>query len=199
MSVQMPHVWRLINKQSVFEQEAIIRVGNGYSKPAYIGRGLRQGCPLSPIFFLIYSEMMMIDAMEEIEEGIKVGGKIVKDVRFADDQGMVAGSEEGLQKLMDGLNRTAKEYDTKGNIKKTKVMKGSRKGEGVLNITIDVEILELVERFRYLGALITSDGRCETEIKTRIGTAKNAFNQRKELLSKNLSKDIKKRIIKAII
>jgi len=43
-----------------------------------------------------------------------------------------------------------------------------------------------------------SDGRCETELKTRIGMAKNAFNQRK-LLSKNFNKDIKKRIIKVII
>src|SRR6218665_3820086 len=99
------------------QQEAITRVGNGYSKPAYIGRGLRHSCPLSPILFPIYSEMMMIYAMEEIEEGIKVGGKLLKDVRFADDQGMVAGSEGGLQKLMDGLNRTAKEYDMKVNIK----------------------------------------------------------------------------------
>src|SRR6218665_2445971 len=53
--------------------------------------------------------------------------------------------------------------------------------------------------YMYLGALITSDGRYETEIMTRIGMAKNAFNQRKELLSKNLNKDIKNRIIKAII
>ena len=150
------------------QQDAIIRVGNGYSKQAYVGRGLRQGCPLSPVLFLIYSEMMMIDAMEEIEEGIKIGGKLVKDVRFADDQGMVAGSEGGLQKLMDGLNRTAKEYDMKVNIKKTKVMKVSRKGEGIINKTIDGEILEQVQRFRYLGAIITSDGRCEPEIRTRI-------------------------------
>ena len=143
--------------------------------------------------------MMMIDAMEEIQEGIKVGGELVKDVRFTDDQGMVAGSEGGLQKLMDGLNRTAKAYDMKVKIKKTKVMKVLRKGEGVISITIDGEILEHVERFRYLGALITSDGRCETEIKTRIGMAKNAFNQRKVLLNKNLNKDINKRIINAII
>src|SRR6218665_2324171 len=98
------------------QQEAITRVGNGYSKPAYIGRWLRQGCPLSPMLFLIYSEMvMMIDAIEEIEEGIKVGGKLVNAVLFAYDQGVVAGSERGLQKLMDGLNRTAKGYDMKMN------------------------------------------------------------------------------------
>ena len=59
-------------------------------------------------------------------------------------------------------------------------MKVSRRGEGEINITIDGERLEQVDRFRYLGALITSDGRCKTEIKTRIGMAKNAFNQRKQ-------------------
>src|SRR6218665_2407444 len=85
-------------------------------------------------------------------------------------------------------------------MKKKKDMKVSRKG-GEINITIDGEILEQVERFRYLhvGALIRNDGRCETEVKTRIGMAKNAFNQWKELLSKSLNKDMRKRIIKAVI
>ena len=50
---------------------------------------------------------MTIEAMEGIEEGIKVGGKIVNDGRFADDQGMVAGTEGGLQRIMDSLNVTA--------------------------------------------------------------------------------------------
>ena len=60
---------------------------------------------------------------------------------------MVAASEGGLQKLMYGLNRTAEDYDIKVNTKKTKVMKVSRKGEGVINI-IDGESLEQVQRFR---------------------------------------------------
>ena len=54
---------------------------------------------LSPVLFLIYSEMMMIDAMKEIPEGIKIGGKLVKDIRFADEQGMIAATERGLQRL----------------------------------------------------------------------------------------------------
>src|SRR6218665_215882 len=86
---------RLISNQYL-QREAIIRVGYGDTEPAGTGRGLRQGCPMSLILLLIYYEMMMIDAMEEIEDGIKVGLKLVKDVRFADDQGMTAASERGL-------------------------------------------------------------------------------------------------------
>ena len=85
------------------------------------------------------------------------------------------------------------------NIKKAKFTKVSIRGDGEISVTIDVERLEQVDRFRDLGALIASNGRCEPEIKTRIFMAKNAINQRKELLSKILNKDIKKRIIKSII
>jgi len=72
----------------------------------------------------------MVEAMEGIEEGMKVGGKLLKDVRFADDQGMVANSEAGLQKLMDGLVSVAKQYDMKVNVKKTNVMRISRRRRG---------------------------------------------------------------------
>jgi len=62
----------------------------------------------------------IVATAEEIEDGINVGGKLVKDVSFADDQRMIAASEGDLQKWMDGLNRTAKEYDMKVNNRKRK-------------------------------------------------------------------------------
>ena len=105
--------------------------------------------------------------MEGIDEGIKIGGKLLKDVRFADDQVMVAESEVGLQKIMDGLNATALKYGMKINIKKTKVMRVCREG-GEVNITINGTKLEQVKSFKYLGHTITDDGRRETEIKCRI-------------------------------
>jgi hypothetical protein len=118
-------------------QQAVVRVADGESEPAVIGRGVRQGCTLSPLLFSVYAEAMMMAAMAGIEEGVRVGGKLVKDVRFADDQGMVAGTEQGLQKVMDGLTETAKKHDMKINIKKTKSMIVSREERKMVNLVID--------------------------------------------------------------
>ena len=55
---------------------------------------------MSPLLFNIYAEAMMFEALEGVGEGVKIGGKMLKDVRFADDQGMIASSESGLQTIM---------------------------------------------------------------------------------------------------
>ena len=102
-------------------QKTVVKVQQEFSDESDIGRDVRQGCCMSSLLFNIYAEAMMAEAMEGIEEGIKIGGNLLKDVRFADDQGMIAGSEAGLQKIMDGLNSTALKYCMKINIKKTKV------------------------------------------------------------------------------
>ena len=108
-------------------------------------------------------------------------------------------AEKGIQRVMDGLNNAAKRYGMKINVKKTKVMKISKKGGGRVNILIDGQKVEQVDKFKYLGAWITEDGRCETEIKARIGMAKGAFSKRKELLTKGLSRTVKKKIVKAVV
>ena len=84
------------------------------------------------------------------------------------------------------------------NVKKSKVMKISKNG-GTMNIMIDFKKVEQVNKFKYLGAWITEDGRCETETRTTIGMAKDAFSKRKDLLSGGLSRVVKKRIIKSMV
>ena len=105
-------------------QETVVRIAGGESDSGIIGRGVRQGIagesPLSPLLFSIYAEMMMKNALQNVEEGIRVGGELIKDMKYADDQGMVANTEAGLQSLMVSLNTTAKHYDMKINIKKDK-------------------------------------------------------------------------------
>src|SRR5206468_2873 len=171
--------------------EAVVRTVDGDSDPGVIGRGIRQGCPLSPLLFSIYAEVMMIEALEDMEEGVLVGGQLVSDVRFADDQGMVAGTEMGLQRLMNKLNDTAKYFGMKINIKKTKTMVIRWDGGGVVNIIVDGKGIEQVKSFKYLGSVITEDGRNHSDVKVRNAMAKDAFNKRKELLTKGLSMPLK--------
>ena len=68
------------------------------------------------LLFSIYAEVMMIEALENMDEGIIVGGQVVSDVRFADDQGIVVSAENGLKKWMNKLNETATKFNMKMNI-----------------------------------------------------------------------------------
>ena len=95
--------------------------------------------------------MIVKDFLKNVEEGIRVSGELIKDVKYADDQGMVANTEAGLQSLMDSLNTTAKHCDMKINIKKTKAMVVSRNGGEGVNITVEGQNVEQVSKFRHLG------------------------------------------------
>jgi len=180
-------------------QEAVVRINNKNSKPATIGQGVRQGCLLSPLLFLIYIQRMMNEAMEDNTDGINIGGNIISDIRFADDQAMIADTEEGLQRIIDKLDTTAERYNMKINIAKTKIMCISKTGDKHTSIQIKGHQLEQVDRFKYLGAIITSNARCTNEIRCRIGMAKTAFLRKRELLTNGLTLATKKKIIKAII
>lgn len=95
----------------------------------------------------------------ESQEGIKVGGQLLRDIRFADDQAMVARSVNELQSIMDKLSAKAVEYAMKINAKKTKVMVVSRESGVNVNILVDGQPVEQVKRFKYLGCWLTEDGR----------------------------------------
>src|SRR6476661_2380072 len=170
-------------------QKSVEKIMQEFLEESELGRGVRQSCCLSPLLFTIDAEAMMGDAMEGVEEGIKIGGKLLKDVRFADDQGIVANSESGLQKIMDCLNATAEEYGMKINIKKTKVMKVSKKVGDEISILINGKKIDQVQSFKYLGSTMTENGKCKTEIKIRIALAKETFSKRKELLTKRFQQE----------
>jgi len=84
------------------------------------------------------------------------------------------------------------------NVEKTKVMRISRKPSPV-TIMIDQKQLENVECFKYLGSMLTNDGRCTCEIKSRIAMAKAALNKKKTLLTSKLDLHLRKKIVKCYI
>jgi len=112
---------------------------------------------------------------------------------------MVSSTERGLQKLMNKLNDTAKKFNMKINVQKTKTMVVSRNEGRTVKIKIDDQEIEQVSNFKYLGSLISEDGRCLIDVKTRIALAKDAFNKRKEFLTGGLSETLKKRMVKVLV
>src|SRR6478609_3903410 len=85
------------------------------------------------------------------------------------------------------------------NSKKTKAMVVSRNGGKRVNITVEGQSVEQVSKFRYLGWLISEDGRCLYDVKTRIGMPKDAFIKRKELLTRSIRVDLRKRLVKTLV
>lgn len=154
---------------------------------------------LSPLLFSIYAEAMMGEALEDVEDGVKIGGRSVADVRFADDQAMVSSSQRGLQNIMQKLTNAAGNYDMRINIGKTKVMRICKSGGGEVVIVVNGQRLEQVDKYKYLGSWVTDDGRCDLEVRTRIAMAKQVFSQHRELLTKRLDRRVKKKIVKAVI
>ena len=147
-------------------QEATVRTEHGMAGPCTIGRGVCQGCLLSPLLFNIYAEVMMKEAMEEVEEGVRMGGHRIQAVRFADDQATEASTadHDGLQNIMTKLNKVVERYKMRINKNKTKVMKIGKGEQEQLQIEIGGNILEQLHQFKYLGSMITEDGRSEKEV-----------------------------------
>ena len=82
-------------------QEATVRTGHGTTDLFQIGKGLHQGCILSPCLFNLYAEYIMRNAgLEEAQAGITIAGRNINNLRFADDTTFMAESEEELKSLL---------------------------------------------------------------------------------------------------
>ena len=82
-------------------QEATVRTGNGTTELFQIGKGVRQGCLLSPCLFNLYAEYIMRNAgLDEAQAGIKIAGRNINNLRYADDTTLMAESEELKSLLM---------------------------------------------------------------------------------------------------
>ena len=107
-------------------QEETVRTEHGTTDWFQIGKGARQGCILSPCLFNVYAEYFMRKAgLEEAEGGIKIAGRNISNLRYADDITLMAESEEELKSLLMKVKEESEKVDLKLNIQKTKIMVSS--------------------------------------------------------------------------
>jgi len=142
-------------------QSVKVRLNRGETRSVKIRRGVRQGCCLSPIVFNLYREYLAKEALEGFGD-FKIGWQIIHAVKYADDLVLLAKEEKVLQDMIDKLIEIGRSYGMEMNVEKTKVMRISRQPFPV-KIMID-QNLENVESFKYLGSILTNDGRCTCEM-----------------------------------
>ena len=114
-------------------------------------------------------------------------------MKYADDLVLMAKEETVLQGMIDKLIETGRYYGMEMNLEKTKVMRISRQPSPV-TIKIDQKQLENVKCFKYLGSMLTDDGRCTCEIKSRIAMARAAFNKKKNIFTNKLDLNLRKKL-----
>ena len=104
-------------------QEATVRTGHGTTDWFQIGKGARQGCILSPCLFNLYAEYIMRNAgLEEAQAGIKIVGRNINNLRYADDTTFMAESEEEPKSLLMKVKEGSEKVGLKLNIQKMKIM-----------------------------------------------------------------------------
>ena len=104
-------------------QEATVRTGRGTTDWFQIGKGVHQGCISSPCLFNFYAEYIMRNTgLEEAQAGIKISGRNINNLRYADDTTLMAESEEELKSLLMKVKEESGKVGLKLNIQKTKIM-----------------------------------------------------------------------------
>ena len=125
------------------------------------GKGVRQGCLLSPYSFNLHAEYIIRNAgLEEAQAGIKIARRNINKLRYADDTTLMAESEEELKSLLMKVKEESEKVDLKLNIQKTKIMASSP----ITLWQIDGKTVETVADFIFLGSKITLDGDCSHEV-----------------------------------
>ena len=150
-----------------------------------IGKGVHQGCILSPCLFNLYAELTMRNAgLQEAQAGIKIAGRNINNLRYADDTTLMAESEEELKSLLMNVKKESEKVGLKLNIQKTKIMASGP----ITSWEIDEETVETV-----------LDGDCSHEIKRCLLLGRKVMTNLDSILkSRDITLPTKVRLIKAM-
>ena len=153
-------------------QEATVGTGHGTIDWFQIGKGVLQGCILSPCLFNLYAEYIMQNAgLDEAQAGIKIAKRNTNNFRHADEITLMAESKEKLKNLLMKVKEESQKAGLKLNNQKTKIMASGL----IISWQIDRETMETVKGFIFGGPKITADGDCSHEIKRHLLLGRKAM------------------------
>ena len=187
-SIHHPSLWHIMSlyglppkvinivKDMYANNLCCVRHEGQHSEWFQVKTGVRQGCIISPLLFLIVIDYVMRTATADKPRGLVWGlFHRLEDSDFADDLALLAHTHSDIQEKTDRVVSTAKKVGLKIHAAKTKVTKAKKKFR--VPVTVEGEPLEEVKDFKYLGSYISSDSNIDKEVSTRIGLAAQAFKK----------------------
>ena len=177
-------------------QEATVRTGHGTIHWSQIGKGVPQGCILSPYLFNLFAEYIMRNAgLGEAQAGIKPR-RNVNNLRYADDTTFMAESKEELKSLLMKVKEESEKVGLKLNIQKTKIMASGP----IISWQIDGETMETVTNYLFLGSKITAGGDCSHEIQRCLLLGRKAMTNLDSILrNRDITLPTKVHLVKAMV
>ena len=206
LTVWITKLWKILKEMGIPDhltcllryacQEAIVRTGHQPTDWLQTGKGVCQGCMLSPCLFNLYAEYIMWNAwLDEAQAGIKIAGRNINNLRYADDT-LMAESKEELKSLLMKVKEESEKVGLKLNIQETKIMASGP----ITSWEIDGETVVTVRHFIFLGSKITADGDCSHEIQRCLLLGKKVMTNLDSILkSRDITLPTKGHLVKAIV
>ena len=179
------------------DQEPTVRTGHGTTDLFQIGKGVRQVCVLSLCLLNLYAEYIMRNVvLDEVQAGIKIAGRNINNLRYADDTTLMAQSEEELKSLLVNVIDESEKVGLKLNIQQTKIMASGP----ITSWQLYGETMGTVVDFILGSFKITAYGDCSHEIKRRLLLGRKVMANLDSILkSRDITLPTKVCLVKAMV
>ena len=193
----IPHNLTCLLRNLYAGQEATVRTEHETTDWFQTGKGVHQGCILSPCLFNFYAEYIMRNAgLDEAQAGIKIARRNITNLRYTDNTTLTAESEEELKSLLMKVKDESEKVGLKLNIQKTKIMVSGP----ITSWQIDGETVETVRDFIFWGSKITADDDCSHEIERRLLFGSKVMTNLDSILkSRDVTLPVKVHLVEAMV